>query len=61
MKKIKQYFCNHKNIEVENVVTEKNKTVLLGKCMRCGKEQLLIIRAAQNEIIVKEGGGKIND
>lgn len=49
MKKIKQFFCNHKNIEVKDVVTEKNKTIMLGECMRCGKEQITIIKVVLNE------------
>ncbi|WP_189911054.1 hypothetical protein [Clostridium cochlearium] len=43
--RFKQFLCKHKDILVEDVVTEKNKTIMLGKCMRCGKGQVTIIRA----------------
>ena len=47
--KFKQFFCKHKDILVEDVVTEKNKTIMLGKCMRCGKEKITIIKVVLNE------------
>lgn len=45
---IKQFFCKHRNIIVEDAATEKGRTIILGKCKKCGKQQITIIRTNSN-------------